>query len=375
MKKALVFCLIIMLLFSTSAQAEYEQYQLTEGNTLESLQMWEVFPLDQHNVIVRAQTPQPWNVTWYRDGQVYRTLGAEGEWDSVTSAEPVFENGTTFYMLCRVPAAVEEETAYPPPNATAQWTDSGLVNKAPLAECVKATRWGNRILILETDQYQRIRYNGKETVIPRKLADYLRSSDCIALADEVFLMTYRDPDAGESKLLCLDHGNVRYKIDDSLRGWEMFPDGKQGFLSVDWDYIEWSDERDFSPVRLHHVDGNGQLIQTYRLSGDQVIITPTGSFFNPNDETITIYGSAENQVSKIFVVFAMTLDENMNVTGLDVRNIDPDYLGCEAVFSLTAAGFPYVYLYNRWHPDAVRPVVIPFSLLEPAEENYGLALK
>ena len=155
----------------------------------------------------------------------------------------------------------------------------------------------------------------------------------------------------------------------------MFPDGKQGFLSVDWDYIEWSDERDFSPVRLHHVDGNGQLIQTYRLSGDQVIITPTGSFFNPNDETITIYGSAENQVSKIFVVFAMTLDENMNVTGLDVRNIDPDYLGCEAVFSLTAAGFPYVYLYNRWHPDAVRPVVIPFSLLEPAEENYGLALK
>ena len=375
MKKALVFCLIIMLLFSASAQAEYEQYRLTADDTLERLGMWEVYPLDPHNVIVRSQTSRSWHVTWYRDGQVYRALASEGDWDSITSAEPVFESGSSFYMLCRIPTEQKETAAYPPPNAAAQWTDCGLVNKTPLAERVKATRWGNRILVFETDQYHRIRYNGKETIIPRELADSLSSSHCIALADEVFLMTYRDPDAGESKLLCLDHGNVRYKIDDSLRGWEMFPDGKQGFLSVDWDYIEWSDERDFSPVRLHHVDGNGQLIQTYRLSGDQVIITPTGSFFNPNDETITIYGSAENQVSEIFVVFAMTLDENMNVTGLDVRNIDPDYLGCEAVFSLTAAGFPYVYLYNRWHPDAVRPVVIPFSQLEPAEENYGLALK
>ena len=70
-------------------------------------------------------------------------------------------------------------------------------------------------------------------------------------------------------------------------------------------------------------DGNGQLIQTYRLSGDQVIITPTGSFFDPDAGTITKYGSAENQVSKIFPVFEMTLDESMSVTGLDVRNIEP----------------------------------------------------
>ncbi len=375
MKKTLVFCLIMMLLFSAPARAEYEQYRLTADDTLERLKMWEVFPLDPHNVIVRSQTSVSWHVAWYRDGEVYRVLSSEGDWDNITSAEPVFESGSSFYMICRIPAEQEETAAYPPPNATAQWTDNGLINKTPLAERVKATRWGNRILILETDRYQRIRYNGKDTVIPRKLADSISSSHCIVLADEVFLMTYRDSDAGESKLLCLDHGNIRYKIDGSLRGNEMFPDGKQGFLSVDWDYIEWSDERDFSPVRLHHVDGDGRLVQTYRLSGDQVIVTPAGSYFDPGSGTITVYGSVENQAAKVFAAFAMTLDEDMNVTGLDVRNIDPDYLGCEAAFSVTAAGFPYVYLYNRWQPDAVCPAVIPFSLLEPADQDYGLILK
>ena len=94
MKKALVFCLIIMLLFSASAQAEYEQYRLTADDTLERLGMWEVYPLDPHNVIVRSQTSRSWHVTWYRDGQVYRALASEGDWDSITSAEPVFESGS-----------------------------------------------------------------------------------------------------------------------------------------------------------------------------------------------------------------------------------------------------------------------------------------
>lgn len=375
MKKTLAFCLVLMLLFSVSARAEYEQYRLTADDTPERLQLWEVYPLDPHNVIVRSQTSQAWHVTWYRDGQVYRLLSSEGDWDSITSAEPVFESGSSFYMICRIPSDLEETAAYPPPNAAAQWTDSGLVNKVPLAERVKATRWGNRILVYETDQYHRICYNGKETVIPRKLADCISSSNCVVLADEVFLMTYRDPDAGESKLICLDHGNIRYMVDDSLRGRPMFPVWNQGFLSVQWDYIEWSDDRDFSPVRLLLADGNGQYIRTYLLSGDRVIITPAGSYFNEDTGTVTIYGSAENKAERIFAAFAMTLDEDMNVTGLDVRNIDPDYLGCEAAFSMTASGFPYVYLYNRWQPDAVCPVVIPFSLLEPAGVDYGLTLK
>lgn len=375
MRKTLAFCLVMTLLFAASARAEYEQYRLAADDIPERLQMWEVFPLDQHNVIVRSQTSQSWHVTWYRDGQVYRALAPEGDWDSITSAEPVFDSGSSFYMICRIPSGQEETAAYPPPNAAAQWTDEGLVNKTPLAERVKATRWGNRVLIFETDRYHRICCNGKETFIPRELADSISSSRCIVLADEVFLMTYRDPDAGDSKLICLDHGNVRYKIDGSLQGREMFPVWNQGFLSVQWDYIEWSDDRDYSPVRLLHVDGKGQHIQTYHLSGDQVIITPTGSYFNPGTGTLTIYGSAENRSSKLFAAFAMTLDEDMNVTGLDVRNIDPDYLGCEAVFSLTTDGFPYVYLYNRWHPETVRPVVIPFSLLDPADNDHGMILK
>ena len=70
----------------------------------------------------------------------------------------------------------------------------------------------------------------------------------------------------------------------------------------------------------------------------------------------------------------MTLDENMNVTALDVWDIDPDYNGCEADIYLAPNGTPWVFLYNREHPDAIRPAAIPFFLLDQSGEDYGLQI-
>lgn len=213
MKK--LFCLLLglSLLLSASALAEYDQYRLTVGDVSVAVR-WEVFPLDEHNVIVRAHNPGNWHVTWYRDGEPVRDLVPQGDYDQSTSAEPVFEPDGSFTMLCRIPSDKPETNRYsaPPPNASARWTEEGLTGITPLEERVRATRWDNRIVFYETDQYQRIRYNGKDTIIPLELAETMGTSRCIALVDGVFLDNYRDRDTEESGIICLDHGNIRYRI-------------------------------------------------------------------------------------------------------------------------------------------------------------------
>ena len=60
--------LALLVLLSASATAEYEQYRLAVPDEKDAVQLWEVFPLDAHNVIVRMYSPDvPWYVNWYRD--------------------------------------------------------------------------------------------------------------------------------------------------------------------------------------------------------------------------------------------------------------------------------------------------------------------
>ena len=75
----------LVILFSATSLAEYEQYRLTEPYELYTGPYTTVYPIDSHNVIVRMAPPEavPWRVEWYRDGRVIRTLEASGDYDSV----------------------------------------------------------------------------------------------------------------------------------------------------------------------------------------------------------------------------------------------------------------------------------------------------
>ena len=375
-KRIIAGFLAVFMLLSASALAEYEQYRLEVPEKDDAVQLWEIFPLDAHNVIVRMYSPDvPWYINWYRDGERIRSLTTAGDHDRKTPAEPVIGKDGLLYMLCRIPAEENAAGAWPAPNATAQWEDSGLTQVTPITERVKATRWDNRIIIYETEEYTRIWYNGEDTFISHELADTLSTGKCFALADGVFLTQYRDRVNETSGLLCLDHGEVKYRLDDSVRGWDMFPDGKGGFFSSQWEYIEWTDKRNFDPVKLLHVNQDGQHDTTWELLGDRVILTADRSFYDPQAKTLTIYGNAVNTAQNILAVFAMTLDEDMNTIALDVRNIDPDYIGCETKTYLTADGYPYVYLFDRDHKDRLCPAVIPFSLAGQSDDDYGITVR
>ena len=134
-------------------------------------------------------------------------------------------------------------------------------------------------------------------------------------------------------------------------------------------------KRNDSPVRMYHFNPDGQQDRVYLLQGDGVYLTPLHLFTDPGTGVRTLYGSMRSSSGKVNAVFTMGLDEDMNVTGLDVRNIDPDYRKCETKIYLTANGFAYVYLFNRDNPEAILPALIPFSLMESSSDIHGLTLR
>ena len=105
-----------------------------------------------------------------------------------------------------------------------------------------------------------------------------------------------------------------------------------------------------------------------------MFVTPQKMAVDSGTGIRVLYGSAMEPDRRVCSVFAMTLDENMNVTALDVRDIDPDYNGCEADIYLAPNGCPWVFLYNREHPDTICPAVVPFFLLDRSRNDYGLQI-
>ena len=375
MKKFCCYILAFLLLFPAVALGEYEQYRLKEPHKASGAYRREIFPLDTHNVIVRVIAPDDgWHTDWYNDGELTGRLVSQGDWDRLTTAEPVFLANGALLMLCRIESAEDADKAYPPPNAAAYWTGDGLTQITPVPERVVATCWGNRIVVFETDEYIRIRFDGNDTMVSPKPEEYVSWSSLVPLADGVFLAMYRDEAVG-SQLMCLDHGSIRYRI--TIPSHRILPDGQGGFFYPEWDIAEWTLARDLSPVRMHHYDANGQSDRVFRLYSDRVILTPQQTVTDPETGSLILYGSVADNTG-LRGVFTMTLDGNMNATNVRVWNIDPDYRKCEAEYdliALSANGCPWVYLRNRDNPDNPSPAAVPFSALEESDEDWGIVLE
>ena len=104
-KRIIAGFLAVFMILSSSALAEYKQYRLEVPEEGDAVQLWEIFPLDAHNVIVRMYSPDvPWYVNWYRDGEKIRSLVSAGDYDKKTPVEPVIGEEGLLYMLCRIPS-------------------------------------------------------------------------------------------------------------------------------------------------------------------------------------------------------------------------------------------------------------------------------
>ncbi len=150
--------------------------------------------------------------------------------------------------------------------------------------------------------------------------------------------------------------------------------GGGGFYAGDQTYIiaeTTSDDNQYADIILDHRDANGKCLGTRRLSGDRVVKSIHAIQYHPETGGYTVYGRAVANSRKVYTVFRIELDSQMNQQSISVRSFDfhQDYN-----FSVVVKPNGEAYVYCRTYDESyVQPVLVPFSEL-PESESHGLKL-
>lgn len=393
MKKGLLILLAAILLAAApSAGAEYRKYQVTEGN------WWDCFPLDAHNAVVACwlqsedAEPDPWYVCWYRDGELYReitgtlpdlTADRTGRLQIPYPALWDGENLSMYYCVRKGDLKTHTQgTWIPSPDPAcfdtymADWTENGLENERILPEAWfdEYDHVFRRMLAYSGEKGRTALYNGTETVLPDSIPVTLEENvlRILPVDQDVYLAKVMDNRNYCCQAVCVDHGAERYRV--TLPEKEINPDrillpeSRGGFFCM-----EGYRESGYVAEPLLHYRGDGQYDRTLSLVGDNVVVHSCASTAGPDGSLCTLYGIAVANSRKVYTVFAMEIGEDLNVSRLDVRKIDPAYGDYGPEILIASDGTPYVLIQN-YTDRPLWPVLIPFSELEQSKKTYGLRL-
>ena len=391
-KRFLILLAGIMLAVISSAGAEYKNYQITEGN------WWDCFPLDAHNTVVAARLwsedsePDSWYVCWYRDGELYRELTGtipdpeENRTGRLAIPYPALwdsQHLSMYYcVLKRELKTYQQGTWIPTPDPDcfdtflADWTENGLENERLLPEA-----WFDvydhvfrRIVIYSGSKGRTALYNGNETVLPDSIPVNLKENilRILPVDGDSYLVKVMDNGNYLSQIVCVDQDQERYRTtlpeDEILPERILLPEKNGGFFCMDG-YRGGG----YEPEHLMHYRGDGQYDRTLVLAGDKVVVHACASTTDPDSGICTLYGIAVANSRKVYTAFAMEIDEDLNVSRLDVRKIDPAYRNYAPEILIASDGTPYVFIEN-YSDRPLWPVLIPFSKLKKSNKTYGLRL-
>ena len=390
-KRLAAFLAVILLAVISPAGAEYKSYRITEGN------WWRCFPLDAHNTVAACRLwledsePNPWYICWYRDGELYRELTGEipagDRTGRMLMPYPAIWDGehlSLYYCVLKEELKTSQQgTWVPTPDPgcfdvyLADWAEDGLENEHILPEAWFDTyeHTDRGMLVYSGEKGRTALYNSKETVLPDSIPVNLKENiiRILPVDEDVYLVKTMDNESLSSGMVCVDHGVERYRItlprSEVLAGSFLMPDRQGGFFC-----IEGHRPGDYTPEYLAHYRGDGQYDRTLALSGNRVVVHVWVSTAGPDSGFCTLYGSAVAASRKVYTVFAMTLDEELNVRKLDVRKIDPAYGDYDPEILIASDGTPYVFIECYSKKRSLWPVLIPFDALQKSKKTYGIKL-
>lgn len=370
-KRILVLLIAVMLAASAGAGAEYNGYQLTVGDPYGDLG---IYPLDGRNAVIgvrnyREDCP-PWNAVWYRDGQAVAVLEGTECMDRADGRlripRPAAWDGERLAVCWYDPD--EDRKPY-----LAQWEEPGLTGISPAPDGWYGVFGCGRITVYRGDSGWRLLAGGTETVLPQLDPGQEQILSCVQAAPEVFLLKMRSEESGTCAV-CLDRGEVRYRTPlpavESIQDRLFLPDRNGGFFLLDG-YLPG----DYTPVSLMHYRADGQQDRRISIAGKRLVTGILAGSVDPCSGLCTLYGSAVAHSRKVYTVFAMTLDDDLNVAALDVRKIDPAYGDyCPQIYT-APDGTAWVLIRETAGNYGLLPVLIPFSKLKKSKSTYGLSVR
>lgn len=392
MKRTIAFLLLAVLLAAAvSAGAEYRGWNAVMGEPLNGARHY--YPLDAHNAVIYYRPydeTTPWHVTWHRDGKVYRDLeGPCGDRHDLEwrVPKPFSWDGETLTVTYRVRQTEQYQRrmdvdAPDPDNYTvmiADWTASGLTNARAVEENWSGLFEGGRTVVYRRETGAVIRRDGKETAVPDSIPAGTMFLDCCPAGEDAFLLKFRGDD-GKAYVVRAENGREIYRAEvpvsetytgDEAVSFRLFSaDRAGGFIRQ-----EGFNHGDYSPVYLVHYNAAGKEDRTLVLKGDDVCLSLLRAA-QDQEGLLTVYGSMVSNSRKIYTVFALTFDDDLNLLRRDVRKIDPEYGDYSPGIFLAQDGTPWAKIEEvngeggGWL--GLCPVLIPFDKLEKTDKTYGL---
>ncbi len=390
MKKTVLFLLIgIMLVISAAACADGGNWQVVAGDAA-SFGLWDACPLDAHNAVVTAWSVngKPWHVSWYRDGELFRDLTwiiEEPYMEHHVVAQPVIWDGEHLTVRYSVRKDAYQEvvdgngmhSADPGNYQTflAEWTENGLENAAPIPDDWYDTNGLGRVMFSHKNGVFDLRIEGKDAPLPEGFPGapvedvfYLR---CYPVSENMYLLTYMISGDENRRVICMDHGTKRSEVRlTEEEDWNVWPDANGGFFAQ----IGWP-TGSYEPVRLKHFNADGEQDRTVELKGEKVVVRPAHTWIDESTGNTVLYGTAVANSRYLYTAFAMTLDKDLNVLDLDMRELSAVYRDYSPSMYLAPDGSAWVLLGDLEGKKNTRPMMVPFSELEKSGETFGLTLE
>lgn len=392
-KTAAIVLTAILLAVLVPAGAEYQQYQLIAGDASSAFN-WRVYALDAHNTVVTAcsyDSGKPWHVTWYRDGEKYRDLTwliDEPYLEDHVVPEPVIWDGEHLTVIYRLRkgkfrSVIRDGMVCPDPDNyeehTAVWTENGLEDTENVPDSLYNTEQYGQIIISHEKDGFRIFAGQAEIPLPDRIRGLTKEKvvnlRCFPFGKTGCLLSYLDYQEKirdrKQHVIAVNDGEEKFDVilaeDDD---WDIMPDGTGGFFVRNG----WP-QGDYEPVKLTHYTAEGEPDRKTELKGDQVVLR-VGPAATDQKGHFILYGTAMASSRRVYTVYRMTIDENLKVLDLDVRKIDPVYDAYGSSVYTAPDGTAYVMIYKTENKNSrLRPVLIPFDLLEKSEGSHGLVLQ
>ena len=390
MKKTVLFLLIgIMLAMSAAAGADGGKWQVVAGDAA-SFVLWTACPLDAHNAVVTTWSinGKPWHVSWYRDGELFRDLTwiiEEPYMEHHVIAQPVAWDGEHLTVRYSTRKGAYQEvvdesgmhSADPGNYETylAEWTENGLENAVSIPEDWYDTNELGRIAFSQKQDGFGLQIDGKDVPLPEGFpgapVDDVFYLKCYPVSDSMYLLTYMIREDENRRVICMDHGTKRSEVRlTEEEDWTVWPEANGGFFAR----IGWP-TGSYDPVRLKHFNADGEQDRTMELKGEKVVVHPAHTWIDESTGNTVLYGTAVANSRLRYAAFAMTLDRDLNVADLDVRELSAVYRDYSPGMYLAPDGSAWVMIGDLEGKKKTRPMMIPFSELKRSGEDFGLTLE
>ena len=320
-------------------------------------------------------------MTWWRDGKKFRDLPfyVGGALSGLASARFVLRGDGDFRVLVNTPwqdADGEKHDRY----QLFEWTEAGLVHPLDLGDvgsmvsvhgayvmAEKRLDENNKeIRVFDADGRQLLFWQG---VVP----NFLYVFRLARLTDGAFLMEISVTNPTQLRYLyCVDAAGERWHFSYSGDSHSFFPDEQGGFFEV----FDQQSTSSYGPALISHYDGQRRLITEKSLQGGNVVKGIASIRWDGASGRYILYGKSMANSRKVYQVFRLDADADLNLLSLDVRDLNAAYGDYGATLCVPPSGNAWVFTCPL--DDALRqtalPALIPFDAL-PQGADPGLKLQ